>query len=107
MQYQLDNEVYEVEIVKKNNKNTYIRVKDNKTIYVTTGYFTTKKHIINLLDNNKEFLRKALTKVEKNIEKSNKFYLLGIEYKLIQSSNIKGVSIDTQNKIIYSENEKK
>ena len=32
MKYQLDNRIFEVEIVKKNNKNTYIRLKDAQTI---------------------------------------------------------------------------
>ena len=35
---------YVVVIVKKNNKNTYIRVKEG-FIYVTTSYFTTKNSI--------------------------------------------------------------
>ena len=52
MKYSLDGKDYDVVIVRKSNKNTYVRVKDNLTIYVTTSYFTTKKQIIDLLDNN-------------------------------------------------------
>lgn len=36
-EYKLDGEYYTVNVVKKNNKNTYIKVKDDMNIYVTTN----------------------------------------------------------------------
>ena len=56
--YKLDGYTYKVLIVKKNNKNTYIKIKDDLTIYVTTNYLTSKREIKIILDNEKEFLRK-------------------------------------------------
>ena len=44
MKYGVNDNIYDVEIIKKNNKNTYIRVKDNK-IFVTTNYFVTNSYI--------------------------------------------------------------
>ena len=37
-----NNKKYEVVIEKKNNKNTYIRVKEDLKIYVSTSYLTPK-----------------------------------------------------------------
>lgn len=86
MKYNLDNIEYNVEIVKKNNKNTYVRVKEDQTIYVTTSYFTTKKQIIELLDNNKNFLRKALVKMEKEEVDINRIFYLGNSYYIVVSN---------------------
>ena len=48
MQIEIDNNYYEVNIVRKNNKNTYIRVKDGK-IVVTTNRLTTNGSIKKLI----------------------------------------------------------
>ena len=64
MKYTIQNKEYNVEIVHKNNKNTYIRIKDEETIYVTTSYFTTKKDIKRLLDNNVDSIIKMLESME-------------------------------------------
>ena len=44
MNFNYNDKSYDVEIIKKNNKNIYIRVKNSKII-VTCNYFTTKKMI--------------------------------------------------------------
>ena len=49
--YKLDGNVYKVLVVKKNNKNTYIKIKDDLTIYVTTNYLTSKREVKTMLDN--------------------------------------------------------
>lgn len=81
--YKLDGEDYLVCVVKKNNKNTYIKIKDDLSIYVTTNYLATKRYIRNVLDNNKEFLRRALEKVRNRLQKENEFYYLGKKYDII------------------------
>ena len=65
MKYTIQNKEYNVEIVHKNNKNTYIRIKEDETIYVTTTYFTTKNQIKRLLDNNIGSITKMLDKNKK------------------------------------------
>lgn len=82
-EYKLDGEKYNVEIVCKNNKNTYIKIKEDLSIYVTTNYFTTKRDIKNLLDREKDFLRKTLNKVKQREEKAKEFYYLGNKYDII------------------------
>ena len=43
MEFELNNKIYNVLVVKKNNKNTYLRIDDELNIVVTTNFFTTKK----------------------------------------------------------------
>lgn len=100
--YKLDGENYIVEVVKKNNKNTYIKVKEDLTIYVTTNYFVTKRYVKNVLDNNNEFLRKAIKKVKNRIQKDNDFYYLGKKYDIIYT-DFNRVEVDGDK--IYSKNE--
>lgn len=89
MKYNINEYECNVIIEKKNNKNTYLRVKENNTIYVTTNYFVTKKQILELLDNNKSFILNGLKRLEKKQEKNEKFLLLGKEYNIIEMPNTK------------------
>jgi len=98
MKYKINGQEYEVIIEKKNNKNTYIRVKEDMKIYVTTNYFVSKSYIKNLLDNNKDYLEKMLTKRKEQKEKEESFYYLGNKYDIIFVSSLKNVEIDN-NKI--------
>lgn len=82
MKYELNDRKIEVIIIKKNNKNTYIRVKDGK-IYVTTNYFATKLYIKKLLDNNKKALEKMLNNDIQKSEFNDNFYYLGKSYDII------------------------
>ncbi len=101
MKYKFENQIFNVEIVRKNNKNTYIRLKNSDTIYVTTGFFTTNNYIKKVLDQNHNFLKNSINKMEKKQEFEDKFMLLGNEYNIIFVTNIKTVEIDSNNKIIY------
>ena len=49
MKYMIDGKEYNVIILKKNNKNTYIRIDDDLNILITTNKYTLKL-IQNLLD---------------------------------------------------------
>lgn len=82
--YKLDGEIYKVVIEKKHNKNTYIKIKDGLTIYVTTSFLTTKREVKTILDNEKDFLRKALSRARKKLEKEADFYYLGQKYDIIK-----------------------
>ena len=83
MKYIVDNEEYEVIIEKKHNKNTYIRVKEDLKIYVTTNYLTSNKMIKELLDNNYSFLSKNIERQKRKKEKEDEFYYLGEIYDII------------------------
>lgn len=103
MKFVIDDKEYEVVIQKKNNKNTYIRVKEDLKIYVTTSYFASKLYIYNLLEQNKEYLKKALTKQEIKNENTS-FKYLGKNYDVIICNIVNKVEFN-ENKI-YTPNEK-
>lgn len=81
MKYTYNDKEYNIEIIRKNNKNTYLRVKNN-TVVITTNYLTSTKVIEKLISNNMEFINKALSK---NIDKENdiSFKLFGKEYDIV------------------------
>ena len=81
--YKVDNEKYRVVVVKKNNKNTYIKIKDDLTIYVTTNILMTKGQIKSMLDNEQEYLKKALLMAKNKYEREQEFYYLGKKYDVV------------------------
>ena len=101
--YRLDGISYKVLVVKKNNKNTYIKIKDDLTIYVTTNYLTSKRDVKTILDNEKDFLRKALSRSRKKMEKDELFYYLGEKYDIIL---VPFDNIEIDNRKIYVKDEK-
>ena len=82
MKYIIDNKEYEVVIIKKNNKNTYIRVKEDLKIYVTTSRFSTKQYIKLLLDTNIDSIKKMIEEQTKQLKKKDYFYYLGEKYEV-------------------------
>ena len=76
MTYKIDGNKYNVVIERKGNRNTYIRVKEDLTISVTTNYLATKNYINNLLDENYEALKKMLNKRLKEQERNENFFYL-------------------------------
>lgn len=93
MKYKINNQEYDVVIQKKNNKNTYIRVKEDMKIYVTTNYFVSKSYIKSLLDNNVDYLGKILTKRKEQQEKEDSFCYLGNKYDIILVSSFNDIEI--------------
>ena len=93
MKYVLDNIEYDVVIVRKNNKNLYIRVKQDLKIHVSCNYFTTNNMIKKVLDKNNDSLRKMINTIEKSKEKSNKLFYLGKGYDIIYGENVKDTKI--------------
>lgn len=79
--YILNNKEYPIEIIRKNNKNTYLRVKDSKII-VTTNYLTSLTTINKLIKNNTTFINKQLTKEDLKKEDTT-FKLFGNSYDII------------------------
>ncbi len=100
MEYEIDGIKLKVTVEKKNNKNTYIRVKEGNEVVITTNYFTSKKTILKLLEDNKKFIFKNIKRLELKKEKDDKFYFLGKEYNIIY---LKGQT-EIINNNIYTEN---
>ncbi len=102
MKYKYLDKEYEINIIRKNNKNTYIRFKNN-TISVTTNYFVTNKQILELINDNSAFLNKAISTANKKEEDKN-FRLFGNIYDIIYINKIEQVDID--NNKIYARDTK-
>ena len=102
MYYNMEGIDYEVVIIKKRNKNTYVRVKEDMKIYVTTNYLTTKGYIKKLLDENYNYLCKMIDRMCKRNEKSDLFFYLGNSYDIIFLNDLKKVDVDSENFVIYT-----
>ena len=105
MRYEIDGKEYNLEIVRKNNKRMYLRVKDDLTLYVTANYFTSDREILRFLNDNQDFLIKAIKRVEKHNEKDNDFYLFGKKYDIIIDSKVDKIYL-SGNKIYVSSMDK-
>jgi len=98
LKFEIDNQVYDVIIEKKKNKNSYIRIKDDLTIYITTSLWSTKKDIERMLNQNVDALRKMLKKKKTQLEKQESFFYLGKSYDIIEVSIMDKIEIE-DNKI--------
>lgn len=105
MEINLDDEVYKINIIKKNNKNTYIRVKKDLEIYVTTNYLISNHQVKTLVEKSIPQIKKMINFQKERNERLNKFYYLGAEYKIIICNTIKKVLIDEDR--IYIDDYKK
>lgn len=93
MVYELNNNQYKVEIIKKNNKNIYIRVKEDLTIVVTCNKLTPKHEIEALLKRNQQALQRMIDIRVKELEKKCNFFLFGKIYDIIIVPTIDKVDI--------------
>lgn len=82
MKFKIDDLEYPVEIVKKNNKNAYIRAKEGK-IYVTVPRYYSSKLVFDLLEKNKSSIQRIIQKTTKKEEEEKEFWYLGKRYYII------------------------
>ena len=94
MQLTYNNKDYDIVINKKfSQKNTYIRVKKDLKVTVTTNYFVSNRFIENLIKDNYERICKMIDFQEKKVKNNNGFFYLGKQYVVIHS-DIKGIKFD-------------
>ncbi|MFA5602118.1 MAG: SprT family zinc-dependent metalloprotease [Bacilli bacterium] len=82
---------YDVIIQRKKNKHTYLRVKEDLGIYVTTNYFVSKREIANFIDDNIDSIRNMISKELSRQNKKDDFYYLGQTYEVTNKSELDGV----------------
>ena len=82
MSVELGGKIIDVFIVKKNNKNMYLRVKEDG-IHISCNYFVTKSMIMNFIMSNEEMIVEAYDRLQKKKEKKEEFYYLGNRYDVI------------------------
>ena len=84
----LNDKDYEVIIERKaSNKNTYLRVKEDLKIYITTNIFTTQKEIEKIIKNNQSSIIKMINKMEIKSKNNEAFFYLGKKYDIIYTSS--------------------
>lgn len=86
MQFLYNDKKYDIIISKKTStKNTYLKVKKDLKIYVTTNYFTTNNFISNLIKDNEIKIKKMIDIQTNKI--TDKFLYLGKSYDIVYISN--------------------
>ena len=104
MKLEIENMQYPVVVERKKNKNTYIRVREDGTIYVTTNRFVSNSEIERLLNRNKKEIERMIEKRVKEQEKNKNFYYLGNVYDIIIVPSLE--NMDVVGDKIYVKNEK-
>lgn len=93
MKFTFDDKTYDIVIErKKTTRNTYIRVKPDLTILVTTNKFTTNGFISNLIEENYEKIVRMITVQEKKQENNKGFLYLGKQYDIIYIDDASDIS---------------
>ena len=84
MKLEIDGVVYPIVIEKKKTtKNTYIRVKEDLTIYVTTNILTRNSSINKIIDENYKAICKMIEKQKIKNNNNSDFHFLGNRYDII------------------------
>ncbi len=103
MHLTIDNISYPVFIEKKKTtKNTYIRVKKDLTIYVTTNTFSSDRSILKLLEEKESQILKMIQSQETKNQNNTDFHYLGKRYEVIYT-NTEGVLLGSNKVFIHKE----
>lgn len=101
----IDNEIYKVIIIRKDNKNIYIRVKEDLKIYITCPKKISEKYIENLLNKNKNSIKRMIYKQKnkKYKQEKNTNYYLGNKIDIV-FCNIINDTILEDNRLLVKNN---
>ena len=102
MEINLGGNTVNVIVNKKNNKNTYIKIKGSD-IVVNTSRFAREKDIKKLILENENKIIKMLNKSVKREKEEAKFYYLGAEYDIIVMPTLSEVIFDNGSILVKSE----
>lgn len=81
MNIKINNKIYNVEIIYKNNKNMYLRIKDDLKIVVTAPLKISEKKIQKFVESNIYYISKVIIQKEEVLaKKQDKFQYLGKLY---------------------------
>lgn len=87
MQVKINENTYPVEIVRKvSNKHTYIRVKEDCTLYVTTNRYTTTHQIQKLIQENRKAIEGMYQKQKVKQENNDGFFYFGKKYDIVYTT---------------------
>lgn len=84
MKLDVDGIFYDIVVERKSgNRNTYIRVKKDLTILVTTNKYTSERSILKLIEENYEKVVKMIKAQEKKKSNNEGFFYLGRKYEIV------------------------
>ncbi|MBP5679238.1 MAG: DUF45 domain-containing protein [Bacilli bacterium] len=90
MQFSYNNKTYDIVVEKKRgNRNTYIRVKKDLKIHVTTGYFTPIRMIENLISTNYDKIGGMIDIQETKARNNQGFFYLGKQFTIVYCDSSK------------------
>lgn len=105
MQKVIQGDLVDVVIVHKNNKNIYLRFKEDKKLYAYCSPFVSNKKISELIDNNIEKITKMYKKIDESQENDLYFSYLGKNYTIVYNENCKAPVFEQDMFIISSPQE--
>ncbi len=104
MQKIINGDIVEVVIIRKNNKNIYLRFKEDKKLYATCNKWVTEHQIEKLIDDNYAKIAKMYESVAKASYNDAFFNYLGKKYTICYDETVKKPYFDVD--LIYAKNEK-
>lgn len=90
----------EVEIIRKSNKNIYLRVKDDLKLYITCPYLISKKEIESIIEKNTYQIYEMYQRQVKMSQKEEFFNYLGRSYTVVIDATRSEVGFDEE--FVYS-----
>ena len=96
MQIELDGILLDVFITRKNNKNMYLRVKEDG-IHISCNYFVTNGMIKSFIRSNEKSIIDGYKRLQKKKENKEEFYYLGNKYNVILLNTISKIEIVDDN----------
>ncbi len=104
MQVEIEGILIDVVIVRKKNKNIYLRFKEDGKLYATCPIFVTEQDLLKLIENNKEKIIKMYFMLSKTQENNLFFNYLGKKYTIVYDQAVKKCHFDGD--FIITKNEK-
>lgn len=95
---------FEYEIIRKNNKNIYFRVKEDLVVYVSAPMYMSAKSILKLIEQNESAILNMYEKQESRSKDIDKYMYLGKKYYIEFDENINEVTF-SDNKVITQSKE--
>lgn len=95
--------VLDVEIIRKQNKNIYFRIKDDLKLYITAPMYISWKELEKILNEKDSELIKMYEKMESKVKDNEMFWFLGKKYYIVFDDNVVDVTFDDNKVITFSQ----
>ena len=95
--------VLDVEIIRKQNKNIYFRIKDDLKLYITAPMYISWKELEKILNEKDSDLIKMYEKMESKVKDNEMFWFLGKKYYIVFDDNVVDVTFDDNKVITFSQ----